>query len=216
MTFDLAWLKKTAMAYMGWDAGGVVEEMLPDIIRMAEVRMQQDLRLRQMERTGYRMTVPGDSDVWLPEKRIPGDWDVFMDMREVCLEGSPNVNMAYAAPDLYTDISSTSGTPGVYTIIGHSLRLAPVPDKPYKILLTYYAEIPPLSDKQPTNDLLLSYPNLYLYATLVESAGYLRTSVPAQDWVSLYTALKIEAQYKDRRARFSKNIAARPPRRAVV
>ena len=217
MSFDYAWLKKTAMNYAGWDAGGVLDEVLPDIIRMAEVRMQQDLRLRQMERGGWRLTVPGESDVWLPEKRTPGDWDVFMDMREIWLEGNPNANITYAAPDAYTDIAAQSGAPLAYTIVGRSLRLAPVPDKAYTIRLVYYAEIPPLSqDKQPTNDLLLAYPNLYLYATLVESVGYLRTSVPASDWISLYASLKAEAQDKDRQARFSKNIAARPPRRALA
>lgn len=215
MITSYAGLKKTLAAYLGWDAGGEVEEFLPDIIRMAELRLQRDMRLRVMERTGYRDTTPGESDVWLPDKRVDGDWDVFLDMREVCLSGNPNVNIEYAAPDIFTDRSRGTGCPAVYTIVGRCLRFAPTPDAAYRILLTYYAEIPPLSDKQSTNEVLLKYPDLYLYGALVESVGFLRSSVPAQEWTALYSSAKTAAQYNDSRARFSKNIAARSPRRRI-
>ena len=209
---DYEGLKKAVADYLGWDAGGEIEEYLPEIIRMAEVRMQRDARLRVMERTGWRNTIPGETDVWLPDKRIPGDWDAYLSMREVCLQGQPNVNIAYASPDVFTDYSSFKGRPTVYTVTGRSLRLAPVPDKEYKILLTYYAEIPPLGEEQPTNEVLLSYPDLYLYACLTESVPLLRSSVPLENWLAMYREALGKANESDSEARFAGQLSIRAPR----
>ncbi len=210
---DYAGLQAAVEEYLGWDVDGSI----PLLISQAEQRMQRDLRLRVMERRGTNITVPGGVDnKWLPDKRIPGDWDVFLEMREVCLKGAPNVNLDYVAPDAFTDMSYETGAPRAYSIVGRSLMLAPTPDKAYTILLTYYGQIPPLSEAQPTNEMLLNYPDIYLYATLAQSAIFLRQSVPGPDWMALYNEAKNAANYADARARWSKNIAAKPPRRSLV
>lgn len=205
-------LKKAVAVYLGWDAGGEIEEYLPQIIRLAEVRMQRDVNLRCMERTGYRYIEGGQSDVWLPEKRIDGDWDVFSSMREVALEGQPNINLHYGTPDDFTDYSGQVGQPIIYTLVGRTMRVAPIPEKQYKILLTYYAEIPPLSDIQKTNEVLLTYPDLYLYSSIIEAIPLLRSSEPLEIWNAKYKDAMISATDHDRRARFSRHISARPPR----
>jgi hypothetical protein len=166
-----------------------------------------------MERRSTHVTAPGQEGVTLPFKRRAGDWDVFIDMREVSLLGDPEVNLEYMAPDRFTDLRGHSGQPKTYTIVGWDLLLAPVPDKQYNVLLTYYSQIPPLGDEQLLNETILMYPDLYLYATLLESAPYARSSVPVELWAEYYKAARNEAQRTDRNARFGRQIAARAPRR---
>ena len=206
---DYASLVDTIAKYLGYDADG----MIPVFIGLAEQRIQRDANLRVMERRGTKSTSPGVDFVWLPDKRIPGDWDVYLNMREVSLAASKPVNLAYITPDEYTDRAGSSGMPRAYSIIGRSLVFAPVPDAAYTVLLTYYARIPPLSDAQPTNDVLLAYPDLYLYASLVESVPYARSSVPGELWASMYAAAIRDARHGDDKARYSRQISAKPPRR---
>lgn len=209
MNLDFVGLCSLVEKYLGWDADG----MIPHLVGLAEHRLQREMRLRVMERRGTNTTIPKKEGIALPNKRIPGDWDVYMEMREVGLRTNRPVNLEYITPDWYTDKSAVSGVPQFYTIIGREILFAPIPDNEYTILLAYYAQIPPLSAEQPTNDVLLTYPDLYLYATLVESAAYSRSAVPAQEWVSMYTAAKADAQSMDTKARYGKQIAAKPPRR---
>ncbi len=208
---EYASLQETIRKYLGYDPDG----MIPTFIGLAEKRLQREVRLRVMERRGVSATTPGVESVWLPDRRDPGDWDVYLNMREVSLKSSPPVNLEYITPDEYTNRSDTSGMPSAYTIIGRQLLFAPVPDAAYTVLLTYYAQIPPLSETRPTNDALLNHPDLYLYAALVESIPYARSSVPGELWTNMYTAARDDAQASDVKARYSRQLAAKPPRRFV-
>ena len=210
MNWDYAALKQNVADYLARNDLG---DMIPTFIALAERRMQADLRLRCMERRATNMTSPGAESLPLPNKRIPGDWDVFLDMREVTLQGSPPGNLEYVNPDRFTEVSGTSGRPEAYTIVGREMLLTPTPDAEYIVTLTYFSEIPPLGDSQPTNDFLLTYPQLYLYGALVESAAYTRGSVPVEMWMEYYRSAKEDAEYSDRRARFSKQVRAQAPRR---
>lgn len=204
--FDI--LCETVARYLGWDVDG----MIPTFVSLAENRLQRECKLRGMERRATYVTKPGNEAVALPDKRLPGDWDVFVTMREISLRTNPPVNLRYVSPDSFTDLSSRKGMPVAYTIVGRDLLLAPVPDAPYTLLLTYYAQIPPLSAQQPTNDILLAYPDLYLYAVLMESVPYSRSIVPLEIWAEYYRAAQTDAQKIDSTARFSNQIAARAPR----
>jgi hypothetical protein len=100
-----------------------------------------------------------------------------------------------------------------YTIIGRDLFLLPASDANGKLRLTYYAEIPPLGDKQPDNLVLLTAPDVYLYASLVEAGPYTRGSAPAEQWAQFYGAAKQKLEQSEQRARFTSNLSMRPVRR---
>ncbi len=70
----------------------------------------------------------------------------------------------------------TTGYPRFGSIIanGTRLRLSPVPDQAYVAKVYYVGSLVALSDTATTNWLLASHPDIYLYASLVESAPYLK------------------------------------------
>ena len=82
-----------------------------------------------------------------------------------------------------------------------------------KLILTYYAEIPPLSAEQPDNEVLITCPDLYLYAALVEAGPYTRGSAPVEMWTQYYSAAKQKVEEQEQRARFTSNVAMAPIRR---
>jgi hypothetical protein len=204
-------LKTEIAEYLGRDD---LEDRIPTFVSLAEQSMRNELRLNCLERVGWIETRSGESGIALPNKQIPGDWDVFLEMRKLALAGPAGemTRMEWVNPDHYVDLAGLVGRPRNFTVLGRELHLAPTPDGVYRLLMTYWADIPPLGPEQPTNDLLLNHPRLYLYGALVESAAYTRDSAPAERWLAHYQNEKIEAEYRQERARSGKQLTARSPR----
>lgn len=198
--------------YLGRDD---LTEQIPTFIRLAEKRIERELRLRVMERRSVATVDAGDLGASLPNNREPGAWTVFLEMRDVSWRTPDKqvYSMTYMPPDHYREASMKQGIPRQYTIIGDKVFFECVPDAPGELLLTYYAEIPPLGEKQPDNAVLLTAPDVYLYATLTEAAPYTRGSAPAEQWARLYGAAKQKLEASEQRARFTSNLTMRPTRR---
>ena len=188
-----------------------LEAQIPLFIRLAEARMNRELRLKLMEREAWANIGPGMSDLALPDKRVPGDWDVFLEMRDLRLNGSSLKNLEYITLDKMPEYRTT-GMPVAYSIRGRELVLIPPPDAEYNLLLTYYAEISPLGAGQPANDILLRSPDLYLYGSLVASAPFARSSVPLDLWEGEYLKVSTGLNNSDNHGRFTANIRMRPIR----
>ncbi len=186
---------------------------IPLFVRMAEARMNRELRLKLMEREAWTTVKAGQGVIPLPDKRVPGDWNVFLEMRDLRLNGSILKNLDYMSLDRIPE-RREAGTPYAYSIRGRELVLIPTPNKDCELLLTYYAEVPQLGSKQPSNEILLRLPDLYLYGSLVASGGYTRTSAPLELWGTFYKAAGDAAMNSDEHGRFTANIA-RPPIRSV-
>lgn len=197
--------------YLGRDD---LTEQIPTFIRLAEARMNRELRLRVMERRAETDVPAFQGAVPLPWRREFGNWDVFLEMRDIVWVGKDGQahNLQYMPPDTY-EVSRESGYVRGYTIIGRDLFLLPSPDAAGKLRLTYYAEIPPLGDKQPDNEVLLTAPDVYLYAALVEAGPYTRGSAPAEQWAQFYGAAKQKLEASEQRARFTSNLTMKPVRR---
>ena len=76
-------------------------------------------------------------------------------------------------PLTLASIDALNATPGEteqYAIVGSTVRLQSRPAAPVTIALTYYARVPALTEATPTNWLLSTFPDVYLYAVLVEYA----------------------------------------------
>lgn len=206
-------LQAAVADYLGRDD---LAERIPIFIRLAEQRMNRELRLRCMEQRADLAVTGGTNSVSLPWQRTDGDWDVFMEARDlVWRDGNGTLvrNLRYMPVDDYAIGGEAEGVPTQYTIVGHDLYLMPAPVSNGTLTLTYYGEIPPLSDTQTYNDVLLEFPDLYLYAALVESGPFTRSSAPLELWTQYYSAAKTKAEANEVRARFTSNLAMRPTRR---
>lgn len=98
---------------------------------------------------------------------------------------------------------------------GTSLRLAPVPDQAFTASLNYITKLVSLSDTKTVNWLITDHPDIYLYATLVESAPYLKDDERIPVWKQeLATRLEELRRLKERQ-RLGGNSPAIRPRRAI-
>ena len=176
---DLTTYEGLKAAVADWLGRRNLTDQIPNFIRLAEMRMNRELRLRVMEQVATAAIPSGVFIVELPERRVDGDWRVFLEMRDLAWKSGGVVkNLRYTAPDDYKVLGQYSGMPEQYTIIANKLYLLPVPYGAGELRLTYYGEIPPLSDVQTTNNVLKMFPDLYLYGALVESGPYTRSSAP--------------------------------------
>lgn len=96
-----------------------------------------------------------------------------------------------------------------YTKPSHSVH--PRPRLSRRLPLVFLISVH-LGPKQPDNVVLLTAPDLYLYATLVESGPFTRGSAPVEMWTQYYSAARQKVEANERRARFTANLAMRPMR----
>ena len=192
-----------------------LKAQIPTFIRLAEKRMDRDVRLRCQERRAVCDIDAGARGIKLSAQREPGKWNVFVEMRDLVWTGIDGTikNLQYLAPDTYRVRASLSGAPTYYTIISDDLFLMPVPECDGRLEMAYYAEIPPLSDNQPDNPVLLTAPDLYLYASLLESVPFTRGSVPAQEWLTAYNEAVSKLARQEQHARFTANLKMQHVRR---
>lgn len=161
---------------------------IPDFIRLAEVRMNKELRVREQEKTDTSITtVAGTQSYSLPTN--------FIEAKYVLYQSDPYTTLQYKSLfDFQKDYNAsiTSGTPSFYTILGTNILLGVRPDSAKTLELGYYQKLSALSDSNTTNDILTNYPDLYLYASLSESAPFIMQDERLNTWGTLYKeALKI-------------------------
>lgn len=153
---------------------------IPDFIRLSEIRLRRDLRIRQMLRSVTTTAVGGDQTVMLPTD--------FLQLRDLFIETNPVRDLEYVTPSVFSRNGrvTESGLPVYYTIIANEFKLAPVPDGDYSMRLLYYAAPEFLTDTKPSNDFLATCPDLVLYGSLVEAEPYLMNDTRIQLWAGMY------------------------------
>lgn len=176
----LATFSDLQTAIANWTHRSDLSSITGDLITLAEARINGDLDARFQDSTTTLSTVAGTETVALPTDVI--------NIRSVFVDSAQQVTLKYVTPDQFRTLYpyDTSGVPNVYTVIGSNLYLAPVPDGVYSLPITYKARVPALSVSSPTNWLLTTYPNVYLYASLLECAPYIKDDARLQTWKAAY------------------------------
>jgi hypothetical protein len=155
--------------------------VIPDIVTLAEKRINGDLDARLQDTVATLSTVAGTQTVASPSDVV--------NIRSLTLQSSPNVVLDYLTPDQFNTqyADGTSEKPRAFTIIGTNIYFGPIPDAVYSVQCIYKALVPSLSSGSPTNWLLTNYPQVYLAACMVTAARWLR--LPADvtaDYEALY------------------------------
>jgi hypothetical protein len=150
--------------------------VIPDLISLAEQRMDALVRSRQMDVTTTLSATGGTATVALPTD--------MLEMRRAMIATDPVQILQYLTPDQITTEypSATTSKPVAFTIIGENMELAPTPDSDYSISLTYSARIPRLSGTNTSNWLLENNANAYLFGALCEAAPFLVNDERIQVW----------------------------------
>lgn len=175
-----------------WLNRGDLTSRIPEFIALAEARMNRDQRLRTRDSI-VRETLAVSSQF----KTLPTG---FLRMVNCELQTDPVRPLTYATPQQMDVIRNQqqAQAPNHYSIIGTEIELAPVPDASYTLGLIYYSKITALTLPSSTNWLLTAAPDIYLYASLMQSAPYLMNDERLATWGSLYDTLCNEYQESSR------------------
>lgn len=155
---------------------------IPDFITLTENRLDRELRAR-VNLVRVETTTTADTAFY----DLPSD---LIELRNVTYETSSNNSYAlsYLSPESgsreYGSVGS--GAPRAYTNLGKNIQLFPTPDGAYTLGLSYFKKLVPLSDSVTTNDILNSFPDLYLFGSCLEGAIYLNDSEQTQRFMAIY------------------------------
>lgn len=178
MITDYASLQTTAAQFMQRDD---LTSIMPQLVRLAEDVIYGDLDARQQD-VKSTLTTAADTQTLA----LPND---FMSFRSVSVAfNSSNETLTYLSPtQFYQEYQyDNKGVPRAYTIIGSNILMQPIPDAAYTLNIVYEAKLTNLSDSNTTNWLITAYPSVYLYATLMQCALYIRDDESGAKWANLY------------------------------
>lgn len=154
-----------------------------DFITLAESMMDNDSRLRTRHAV-VRSTLSVSSQfTTLPT--------AFRRMINVEYQTTPVRPLEYLPPQRMDDVRSVdpTGTPYYYSIHGTELEVAPVPDSAVTLGIIYWAGITALSVSNTSNWLLAARPDIYLYASLIQTAPFLKEDERIGVWRGMYDQL---------------------------
>lgn len=171
---------------------------IPDFVRLAEARINRDLRVRAMERRATAETA--GAYLALP--------DGFLEMRNLQLNTDPVTRLELVSPEQIDSLRGGwgSGRPRRYCILGGEVQLAPAPDSAYEVEMAYWREVPPLSVAEPTNWVLNSAPDIYLYAALIEATAFIGNDERLTLWTAGYDRAVAALQAADDRGTWSGSV----------
>lgn len=187
-------LQTTVASYL---ARSDLTVQIPDFIRLAEIRLRRDLRIRQMMSAATTTTTGGDATVALPSD--------FLEVRDLVVQTNPVRPVNYISPSVFSRNArvTESGVPLDYTILATEFKFAPVPDTNYTIEIVYYAAPPYLTDSNSSNVFLANCPDLLLYAALGEAEPYLMNDARIQVWAAMYDRGLASLNTSDESAQYS-------------
>lgn len=144
---------------------GDLKNVLPTCIVLAERRLASDPRVRSLVSATF--TVDADDEA------VPSG---FRTLQTLYHDG-PTYHgpISIVSAEMLSDIKASmgdSGVPAYAAIIDEKIRFAPVPNGTFSLKMTYWRTLTALS--AGVNWLYTAYPNIYLYATLIESKPWAR------------------------------------------
>lgn len=150
---------------------------IPEFIDMAESYINDDLRCREMITEGTINPSQVNKYISLPTgylESIGMTDDLGEQLTQVHVDDLEN--MQYA---------SSVGRPEFYSVTSR-INFERVADSAYNFTFFYYKGLDIATDL--TNAILTRYPNIYLYATLIQAEPFLKNEKRVNTWVQLYDA----------------------------
>jgi hypothetical protein len=189
-------------AVADWLERGDLAGRIPDFITLAESRLNRMLRLRLMEGEAGLSSTAGARTIPLPA----GFTEPVALWRELDSGREP---LRFVDPAAMT-VSATAGQPRAWTISGGAIAFERPCDQAYGFTLRMLSGLA-LSAAAPTNPVLAAYPDLYLFAALVEAAPYLRDADLLAMFSARLDAALAEVSAKEARSRALATLEVEPP-----
>lgn len=163
-----------------------LDPLIPDFIYLAECKISNNIKARQLETSVDLPITQAVGYVVLPTD--------YGSLKNITIAGSYSGGLIYVPDETLLKYNSNGvqGTPQFYTIQGDNIMLSPVPSASSTLKVIYYRDLQKLSSINPTNWVLTKYPYIYLYGALIEAS--IHTKDP--DQVQFYQA-KFDDAIKD-------------------
>lgn len=162
---------KTSVA--NWLHRSDLTSIIPDLITMAESRLNRLLKLRTMETEASLTMTIGSRYVSLPSN-MNTPIAVWLETY------SPRRRLTPLLPE-NMPVTTVNSQPDYWCIDNTNLAFDKPADQAHTLTFRYIKTFA-LSDSATTNALLTSYPDAYLFATLLESAPYIKDDPRLQVW----------------------------------
>jgi hypothetical protein len=156
-----------------WIARGDLGTVIPDFIRLAEIRLKKDLFGTAFEVDASLSTIAASRKVALPVD--------FVEPIKLELIETPSIRLLSFQTPVSMGYSNTTGRPSAWCINGASIDLDRPADAVYPLNFRYRWKFA-LTTASATNWLLTNYPNIYLAASLAEAYLYVKSPEGAQLW----------------------------------
>lgn len=155
---------------------GTIEGSVKRAIAKAEKRIVRRLKTKAFETSTAFSTTAGTETI-----TIPSDYAMT---KVIVLTSNPNVVLVQKdLTTLLNDSPSTApGIPSAYALYGSVARLRPIPDAARALTWYYLSQPTALSDANTSNSILSNYPDLLLYASLLEVTAHVEDDGRIQVW----------------------------------
>lgn len=166
-----------------WLSRADLTTQIPQGIVLAESKMNRKLRTKDMEIRNAAFQITGEI-VPVP----PG----FGGVRMWHLNDNPRSIISMMTNDEMTMYygDGSPGDPVHYTVEGANFRVQPTPSTTTSSTLVYFTQVPALTAQAPTNWVMTSHPDAYLYGVNAEMCGIMKDWQGMQTWESMmYTVL---------------------------
>ena len=176
----LSWLARAP------DDEDEVVERIKDFITLAEFRFNRELRVREMVE---RVEAPINE----AQETMPARFLEPVSASLILPSGAVRPLKYVTAHELSRGARNVDGDPVLYSIVGGMILFGPKiefdedadPDNIPKMEMIGYFSQEPLSDDNETNDILRFYPNIYLYASMLEAGAFI-VADQTGSWADLY------------------------------
>ncbi|MFY7719568.1 MAG: phage adaptor protein [Brevundimonas sp.] len=164
----------------GWLNRTDLSAVIPDFISLAEAQFNRVMRAREMQGQST-------ADITTAFFALPADFAELKSMRLTDPLGA-SWELIQATPEQLSEgmaDSPVASVPQFFSILGEQFQIYPPPNGSYTANLIYVRRLVPLSTSAPTNWLLETAPDIYLYGALVQAAQYLRDAEGLATWKTL-------------------------------
>jgi len=165
-----------------WLARTDLTTNIVDFVTLARQRVSNDLKLRGLDVMTTGVLTAAD------QLALPADRDEIRSF-EIALSSGEITTLQLTDPSTFAEARSPSWSGGqvtFYMIQGNVLLLAPAPGIGAAYTLRYYATKPAQPADNTTDAILSQYPNLMLYASLLEAEPFLRNDERIVTWQAFY------------------------------
>lgn len=177
---------------------------IPGFITLVEAQISRVLR-----RTTIRATV----GIFGASYALPASVKELRSLRLVTGSPSQDLPIVICTPEILAERRagrSAVGRPTHAAVVAGSLLFVPACDQAYSLEMSYFEALVPLSSTNPSNNVLVEAPDLYLFGALKEATPFLEHDERAPLWETKYgTALE---QLEAVREREEFNASIRPMR----